>query len=82
MEVGDWITLGAVVVALTIGVTSLLQTQRLQKSERKERLLNEIIEWATNISRLNSYLLNLTESVRLELTGFSIQSIKQLCFDL
>jgi hypothetical protein len=51
MEVGDWITLGAVIVALAIGVTSLLQTQRLQKRERKERLLNEIIEWAIDVAK-------------------------------
>ena len=58
MEIGDWITLisamivglatmAAVVVALGIGLASLWQTQSLQKRERKERLLNEIIEWAT-----------------------------------
>jgi hypothetical protein len=46
MEVGDWITLGAVVVALGIGVASIIHTQSLQRKERRERLLNEIIEWA------------------------------------
>jgi hypothetical protein len=50
MEVGDWITLAAVIVALGIGVASILHTQSSQKRERKERLLNEIIEWATDIS--------------------------------
>lgn len=50
MESGDWITLGAVIVALGIGVASLVQTKRLQKRERKERLLNEIIEWAIEVS--------------------------------
>ena len=49
MKVGDWITLAAVIVALVIGVASIIQTQMLQKRERKERLLNEIIEWATEI---------------------------------
>jgi len=49
MSISDWITLSAVVVALGIGVASLLQTQRLQKRERKERLLGEIIEWAEYI---------------------------------
>ena len=49
MEISSWITLAAVVVALGIGLSSLIQTQRLQKRERKERLLNEIIEWATSI---------------------------------
>ena len=47
MEVTDWITLAAVVVALGLGVASIIQTQKLQKKERKGRLLNEIIEWAT-----------------------------------
>lgn len=51
MEVGDWITLGAVIVALGIGVASILHTQSIQKKERRERLLNEIIEWAIDISR-------------------------------
>jgi len=46
MEISDWITLAAILVALGIGVSSLIQTERLQKRERKERLLNEIIEWA------------------------------------
>ena len=56
MEVGDWITLAAVVVALAIGVVSLVQTQNLQKRERKERLLNEIIEWATDVGKRGSDL--------------------------
>jgi Flp pilus assembly protein TadB len=46
---GEWITLAAVLVALAIGVASILHTQRLQKKERRERLLNEIIEWAIDI---------------------------------
>jgi DNA-directed RNA polymerase subunit F len=59
MEVGDWITLGAVIVALGIGVTSILHTQSLQKRERRERLLNEIIEWtirvATSVTSFPTY---------------------------
>ena len=51
MEVGDWITLVAVIVALGLGVSSLVQTQSLQKRERKERLLNEIIQWAIEITK-------------------------------
>ena len=54
MDVGDWITLGAVIVALSIGVASILHTQNLQKKERKERLSNEIIEWAEDIRRSSS----------------------------
>ena len=51
MNAGDWITLTAVIVALGIGVASILHTQSMQKKERRERLLNEIIEWAIDISR-------------------------------
>ena len=50
MEIGDWITLFAVIVALGIGVASILHTQNLQKKERRERLLNEIIEWAEDVA--------------------------------
>ncbi|MFH1652155.1 MAG: hypothetical protein ABID87_08685 [Chloroflexota bacterium] len=49
MDIGDWITLAAVIVALGIGVASILQTQIMQRRDRKERLLNEIIEWAIDI---------------------------------
>lgn len=54
MEVGDWITLSAVIVALGIGVTSILHTQSLQRKERKERILNEIIEWSVEINKCGS----------------------------
>lgn len=50
MEITGWITLAAVIVALGIGVASILHTQSLQKKERRERLLNEIIEWAIDVS--------------------------------
>jgi len=48
------ITLLAVFVALGIGVASILHTQSMQKRERKERLLNEIIEWALEVSSCSS----------------------------
>ncbi len=54
MEVGDWITLAAVLVALGLGVSSLIQTQKLKERERKERLLNEIIEWALDVAKCGS----------------------------
>jgi hypothetical protein len=61
MDIGLWLkdwatplsaiaTLAAVIVALGLGVASIVQTQRLQKRERRERLLNEIIEWAEDVS--------------------------------
>ena len=43
------ITLLAVFVALGIGVSSLIQTNKLKKAEKRERLLNEIIEWTLEI---------------------------------
>ena len=66
MEVGAWdwtlgtviqlvaaiTTLLAVIVALYIGVSSIRQTRDIQKRERKERLLNEIIEWAEKVCRI------------------------------
>jgi len=51
MHVGDWITLAAVIVALVLGVVTIIQTYRSQKRERKERLVSEIIEWATVIAK-------------------------------
>jgi len=36
---------------LGLGVASLVQIKRLQKRERRERLLNEIIEWAIDVGR-------------------------------
>jgi hypothetical protein len=47
--IGAGITLLAVLVALGIGIASILHTRSIQKKERKERLLNEIIEWAADI---------------------------------
>jgi hypothetical protein len=58
MEIGDWITLGAVIVALGIGVASILHTNSMQKRERKERLLNEIIEWAEDIRQSSAEDIN------------------------
>ena len=60
MEVGAWdwtlvtvmqlvvaiITFLAVIAALFIGVSSLIQTKRLKHEDIKQRMLNEIIEWA------------------------------------
>jgi len=51
MEITGWLTLAAVIVALGLGLSSLIQTHRLQKRERRERLLNEIIEWAVDVAK-------------------------------
>ncbi|MGD1119812.1 MAG: hypothetical protein ABR886_10045 [Dehalococcoidales bacterium] len=42
-------TLVAVIVALGVGVASIFQTKNIQKRERKERLINEIIDWLYEI---------------------------------
>jgi len=49
MNAGDWITLFAVVVALGIGASSLVQTRRLEWRRRREQLLNTIGAWARDI---------------------------------
>ena len=58
MEVGDWITLAAVIVALGIGVASILHTQSLQKKERDiQRIIQriqEIQEWILEICNIAS----------------------------
>lgn len=62
MDIGLWLkdwstplsagaTLAAVIVALGIGVASIVQTQKLQRRERRERLLKEIISWALDVSK-------------------------------
>ncbi len=58
MECSDWINFGAVIaivfsaiVALSLGVSSLIQTRNMQKREYRDRLLNEITEWAMDIVR-------------------------------
>ena len=49
MGTSDGITLAAVIVALGIGVTSIIQTKRIQKRTYKHALLKEIIDWATDV---------------------------------
>ena len=52
MEVGDWILIGSAGATFLLAIAAfwaIWQTRSIQKRERKERLLNEIIEWATEI---------------------------------
>ena len=49
-----WITLSAVIVALGIGIASIIHTEIIQKRERKHKLLNEIAEWATKVTSWRS----------------------------
>ncbi len=58
MTTSDWIILAAAILTgggtLFLGIMAwrtIRQTRNLQKTERRERLLNELIEWATDISR-------------------------------
>ena len=56
MGITNWLTLGAIAVALGIGVTAILQIKRIQKKERRQRLLNEIIEWSKDVINCTSEL--------------------------
>jgi len=49
MLLGNWITLSAVIIALTLGVLAMIQTKRIQQRQYKHMLINEIIDWATEI---------------------------------
>ena len=51
MVIGDWITLTALIIALTLGVWALVQANRMQKRQYKHLLINEIIDWATEIMK-------------------------------
>ena len=58
MEVSDWINLIAAILVgggtLFLGIMAwrtIRQTRSIQKAERRERLLNEIIEWAENFTK-------------------------------
>jgi len=70
MEPTGWITLLAVLVALGIGVSSIRQINKLKKAEKRERLLNEIIEWAIDIAKtetLGEFLLESKKSMLIDL---------------
>ena len=56
MDTSDWINLIAAILVgggtLFLGIMAwrtIRQTRSIQKAEKKERLLNEIIEWAINV---------------------------------
>lgn len=61
MEISDWINLIAAILvgggtlALAImAYKAIQQTRAVQKAEKRERLLNEIIEWAEDIRKSSS----------------------------
>jgi len=84
MDTLSWMTFTlAIATFLLAGAAfgSIWQTRGMQKREHKERLLNEIIEWAINISKFDSDLLSLTESVRLDLALPSTITVDKLHSD-
>ena len=54
MNLQSALTLTAIIIALIIGVRSLVQTKNIQKAERKQRLLNEIMDWARDLLMCSS----------------------------
>jgi len=51
MEIGAWITVSAVIVALGVGTASLVHAKRIQKKQYRHKLLDEIIEWAVECAK-------------------------------
>ena len=49
MDLQSSLTLTAIIIALIIGVRSVVQTKNIQIAERKQRLLNEIIDWTNDL---------------------------------
>ena len=69
MDTSDWVILGAAILTgggtLFLGIMAwrtIRQTRNLQKAEKRERLLNEIIEWAEDVARLNFKIYNFIEA--------------------
>jgi len=67
MDTSDWINLIAAIAGwvgiLCLGIIAWLnirQASSTQKREKRERLLNEIIEWAVNIGECSRSSMNLT----------------------
>jgi len=50
------------IVLAIVAFGAIWQNHSLQKRERKERLLNEIIEWAEDVARLNFKIYNFVEA--------------------
>ncbi|MGB2814737.1 MAG: hypothetical protein WBC50_07950 [Dehalococcoidales bacterium] len=82
MEVGDWITLGAVIVALGVGVASIIHTNILQRKARKERLLDDIIEWAMSIESRGIEKDVLMSRNQRDLKSFMFDSFGKMKFNL
>ena len=55
----------ALVTAILAGASfwTIRQTYNIRKTEKRERLLNEIIEWATEIQRTDEYDNEISEQI-------------------
>jgi len=56
-------------------------SNKQNRTNRKERILDETIQWATNVLRLNSDLYTLTEAVRLAIPGIIERNVDNLYSD-
>ena len=54
MDASDGILIGAIIVSLFVGLRSLHQTRNIQKREQERRILNEILDWAIEITERSS----------------------------
>lgn len=64
MAIEFWLAIsaGATFILALAAFWAIWQTHGIQKRERKERLLNEIIEWAEDVARLNFKIYNFIEA--------------------
>lgn len=49
MEISDWVLVVSVIVALVLGIRSLRQIRNIQQTGNRQRLLDEIIKWASDV---------------------------------
>jgi hypothetical protein len=82
MNIGDWITLSAVIVALVLGIWANIQTQQLkaeekkkEEREKKEQILNEIKEWCNNLIAKTSNVL-ITSSIKEDPRTFKMDKLQ------
>ncbi len=52
--IGLIVELIAILVAIGLGLASILRSEALQKKESKQRILNELISWATDLINCSS----------------------------
>ena len=50
MGISDWVLVCSVIVALVLGIRSLRQTKDLRRKEYRNKLIDEIIDWASDIA--------------------------------